>query len=305
MSKPLGVMVKKKLDLKSLELPDEKKRRGSFVVRLALRRVKLRQNPAALKAASRMVLLLPLVQAGLLVGVLNQELWMLLLGLEGFLIAWLAAGQLSRPHPESKLMGYGIALLNTVLLATVGLFLGSHVFWIVGAIGLLPITVLVFRVTGAKTVRRAWIGYVVPLLVLTLVCIAGRVALMHSVSVEEAESRRMHLDVAWIAFQIRGGSGTERALLRLRQSQAAFESGDYEAAYRYADDGVYDGERFLRPIPVSEIGQDLLDSLLRMKAQAFYNQRWDKQGDIAMPIASDALPDEVLTEKSVQVRWGW
>lgn len=298
-------MVKKKLDLKTLELPDRQKRRGSFIVRLALRRVKLRQNRAALKAASRMVLLMPLVQTALLVGVLNEALWMLLLGLEGFLIAWLAAGQLARPNPESKLMGYGITLMNALLLSVVGLFLGSHVYWVVAVIGLIPISALVFSVTGANSVKRAWIAFILPLLLLSTFCVAGRIALIHSKGMEDAESRTMHLQVAWYAFQLRGGSGTERALLRLRQSQAAFEAGDYEAAYEFADDGAFDGERSVRPIPVSAIGQDLLDSLLRMKAQAYYNHRWDKQGEIFTPIADDALEDGLLNEPTVQVRWGW
>lgn len=298
-------MAKKKLDLKSLDIPDEKKRRGSFVVRLALRRVKLRQNRAALKAASRMVLIIPVVQVALLVGVLNEALWMLLLGLEGFLIAWLAAGQLARPHPESKLMGYGIALMNSVLLGAVGLFLGSHVFWLVGLLGMIPVTVLVSRVTGAKTVKRSWIAFALSLTLLIVFCAAGRVALMHSRGMEDAESRRMHLQVAWYAFQIRGGSGTERALMRLRQAQAAFEVGDYESAYRLADDGAFDGERYIRPIPVSPIGQDLLDSLLRVKAQAYYNHRWGKQGEIMTPIANDELPTDLLHDPEVDVRWGW
>lgn len=298
-------MVKKKLDLKSLELPDDKKRRGSFIVRLALRRVKLRQNRAALKAASRMVLLLPIVQAGLLVGVLNEAPWMLLLGLEGLLIAWLSAGQLARPNPESKLMGYGIALMNSILLGAVGLFLGSHIFWLVGVIGMIPVTALVFRETRAASVRRAWIKFLAPLLLLGLFCIAGRVALTHSVGLQDAASRETHLQVAWYAFQLRGGNGTERALLRLRMAQAAFENADYAAAYAYADDGAFDSQRFVRPIPVSSIGQDLLDSLLRLKAQAFYNERWGKSGTIFTPIAPDALPDEILQEPEVAVRWGW
>jgi hypothetical protein len=298
-------MAKKKLDLNSLTIPESKRRRGSFVVRMALRRVVMRQNPRALKAASRMVLALPLFQAGLLVGVLKAETWMLLLGLEGLLIAWLAAGQLSRPHPESKLMGYGIALLNIGLLSAVGLFLGSHVFWVTGLIGLVPISVLVFRVTGGRTVRLAWIGFIAPLLLVSLFCAAGRVALMHSVSIDDPASRRLHLDIAWHALHLRGGNGTERALMRLRQAQAAMQAGEYEAAWRYADDGAFEGNRLVRPIPASPIGQDLLDSLLRIKAQAFYNKTWGKDGQIYTPVAADPLPDDLRTHPDIDVRWGW
>ncbi|MBZ0134907.1 MAG: hypothetical protein K8I27_00875 [Planctomycetes bacterium] len=295
----------KKLDLNSLSIPDEKKRRGSFIVRIATRRMTLRQNRAALKAASRMVLVLPLIQVALLVGVLKGETWMLLLGLEGLMIAWLATGQLSRPNPESKLLGYGLAVLNTGLLGAVGLFLGSHVFWVVGLLGLLPVTALVFRATGARTIRHAWLAYVAPLLLLALFCGAGRATLIHSETLEDPHSRRVHLDIAWYALQLRGANGTERALMRLRQAQAAFAEQDYESAYRYADDGAFDGGRFIRPIPVSLIGQDLLDSLLRVKAQSHYNRRWGKHGTIFTPIAPDPLPAEILADPKAAVRWGW
>src|SRR5689334_3532315 len=133
-----------KRPLSSYAPPPGKRRRGSFVLRMAMRRITLRQKPAALKAAAKMVLILPLIQALLLVGLLNAELWMLLLCLEGLLICWLASSQLARPAVENKLTGFGIALINTVLLGAAGLFLGSHVFWVTGVIGLWSVMWLVF-----------------------------------------------------------------------------------------------------------------------------------------------------------------
>ncbi|MCB9933681.1 MAG: hypothetical protein H6841_09690 [Planctomycetes bacterium] len=298
-------MAKKKLDLGSLEIPDEKKRRGSFIVRLALRRIALRQHRDALKAAARMVLLLPGLQAALLVGVLHAELWMLLLGLEGTLIAWLAAGQLSRPTPESRLIGFGIALLNVVLLSAVGLFLGSHLYWVTGLLGILPVVYLVFSRTGARTLKLAWVAYVLPLLLAALACGAGRAAMELSENETDPALRGSELQLAWYALAVRGGNGTERALLRLRQAQAAFEAGDYEAAWQLADDGLYDGRRQLRAIPASLIGADLVESLLRVKAQAFYNARWDKDGNIYQPITPEPLGEDSAKDPTVSLRWGW
>ena len=253
-------MARKKLDRNALELPDGKKRRGSFIVRMALKRVTLHQHRDALKAASRMVLALPLLQSALLVGVLNAELWMLLLGLEGFLIAWLAAAQLSRPNPESKLLGYSVALMNAVLLGAAGIFLGSNVYWLTGLLGMLPVTLLVFRVTGKGTVKLAWLLFAAPLLLLFIGAGVGRAAIEMSKSESDPAARSTELEVAWVAFQVRGGSGTERALLRLRQAQAAFDEGEFERAFDFADDGVFDPDRRMRGIPQSAIGQDLLDS---------------------------------------------
>ena len=298
-------MAKKKHDLATFELPDARKRRGSFVVRLALRRIILRQHRDALKAAARMVLVLPALQAGLLVGVLKGEAWMMLLGLEGLLIAWLAAGQLSRPTPESKLIGFGIALLNAVLLSAVGLFLGSHLFWVTGVLAMLPVTALVVSATGARTVKLAWLAFGAPLLLVVLASGAGRVAIELSKSERDPVQRGRELQVAWYALQFRGGTGTERALLRLRQAQAAFEAGDFKAAWEFADDGLYDDRRLLRAIPASLIGSDLVESLLRLKAQAFYNHAWGKQGEIYQPITPEPLDEATATDPTVKLKWGW
>jgi hypothetical protein len=294
-----------KPDLSSFTIPESKKRRGSFVVRAALHRVALPQNRHALKAASRMVLALPLIQIVVLVGILNAEIWMALLGLEGLLIAWLAAAQLSRPNPESKLLGYGITLLNTILLGATGLFLGSHVFWLIGLLGLLPITWLVFSTTKAATVKRSWLLFAVPLLLVAVFCGVGRMGLVLSETEADPAKRRVQLDVAWYAMTLRGANGSERALLRLRQSQAAFAAGDYDAAFVYAHDGVYTPDGRVRGIPVSLIGADLMDSLLRVKAQAFYNAAWRKDGTIFTPIAPDPLEREITRDATVAVRWGW
>lgn len=298
-------MAKKKLDLRTLQLPDQKRRRGSFVVRLALRRLALRQHRDALKASARMVLALPALQAALLVGVLKAETWMLLLGLEGLLIAWLAAGQLSRPAAESKLIGFGIALLNAVLLSAVGVFLGSQLFWVTGLLAMLPVTALLFLKTGARTVKLAWLAWLLPLLLVALACGAGRAAIEMSKSETDPVLRGRELQVAWYALLFRGGNGTERAMLRLRQAQAAFEAGDYDAAWQYADDGLYDDRRQLRAIPASLIGSDLVESLLRMKAQAFYNHAWGKQGEIYQPITPEPQDQETATDPTVKLKWGW
>jgi hypothetical protein len=294
-----------KRPLSSYRPPPGMLRRGSFAVRMALRRIRLRQNPKALKAAARMVLLLPLLQSALLVGILKAETWMLLLGLEGLLIAWLAATQLSRPTPESKLTGYGIAVLNTCLLGAAGLFLGSNVYWVTGLIGLAPVTWLVFSVTGRNTVKLAWAAYVIPLLLVLLVAATGRWALISSESEPDPQARRSQLAAAWYVMLLRGANGNERGLLRLRQAQAAFEASDYEAAYALADDGLYYADRRLRPFPESLIGADLIDSLIMIKAQAFYNHHWDKQDQIRTPIQAGPLDEEALTDKNGPVRWGW
>ena len=57
-------------------------------VRALLRGPQLRQSPQALKAAGRMVLVLPILQTLVLVGVLNSELWLALLGLMLLLFDW-------------------------------------------------------------------------------------------------------------------------------------------------------------------------------------------------------------------------
>ena len=298
-------MAKKKLDLNSLELPDSKKRRGSFIVKLALARVTLHQHRDALKAASRMVLVLPVLQVALLVGVLNAELWLLLLGIEGGLIAWLASSQLVRPNPESKLMGFGIAVLNTALLSLTGVFLGSQVFWVTGVLGLLPVIFLLFRATGKHTIKLAWLMFIGPLLLIFSFATAGRVAIRMSETETDPARRNVQLEVAWYALLLRGGNGTERALLRLRQAQTAFANGEYRAAYEFADDGLYSNDRRLRAIPESLIGSQLLDTLMRVKAQSFYNSRWNKDGNIYVQIKPEPLDEESLTDPTTSVRWGW
>lgn len=298
-------MAKTKLDLNSLELPAEKKRRGSFIVRLALARVTLHQHRDALKAASRMVMVLPVIQVALLVGVLNGELWLMLLGLEGGLIAWLASTQISRPTPESKVIGFGIALLNTALLSVTGIFLGSQVFWVTGLLGIAPVIYLLFTNTGKHTLKIAWLMFAGPLVLLTAFSAVGRVALVMSETETDPVKRAADLQLAWYAMQLRGANGTERALMRLRQAQTAFAAGEYARAYELADDGIYTGDRRLRAIPASLIGSDLLDSLMRVKAQSYYNQRWDKDGNIYLPIKPDPLDEESLTDPTTSVRWGW
>lgn len=294
-----------KPNLNELELPESKRRRGSFIVRIALKRVKLRQNRHALTAASWMVLALPVIQVVLLVGVLNAEPWMALLALEGLLIAWLAAGQIKRPHPESKLLGFGIALMNTFLLSIAGAFLGSHVFWVTGLLGILPVAYLVFTATGRGTVRRAWAAYVLPLVVLLVAGGVTRGALVLSESEEDPGARLTQLRVAELGLLVRGGNGTERALIGLRQAQAAFEAGEYARAFELAHGTLYDDAGELRGVPQSAIGEELLDSLLHIKAQAYYNHRWGKDEKIFVHIKNEPLDKELLRDETVRALWAW
>ncbi len=289
----------------SYELPESKRRRGSFVVRLALQTAVLRQHPAALKAALRMLLLLPLFQAAILVGILHAERWLLFLCAEGLLIAWLAASQLSRPNPESRLIGYGIGVLNIGALAAVGAFLGVPVLWLTGALALIPFTWLVLVPTRAHTVKAGWAGFFLPLVLLATFAGYGRLALEESRTEVDPAARSGQLDAAWDAMLLRGFNDTERALLRLRQGQAAFAIGEYERAFWFANDGMQDDEGVLRPIPRSSIGQELLESLIMLKAQAFYNQRWDKSDHARTPIEAQALPPELLAHEHAKVKWGW
>jgi hypothetical protein len=92
--------------------------------------------------------------------------------------------------------------------------------------------------------------------------------------------------------------------LRLRQAQAAFAARDYPAAFAFAHDGAYDARGNSR-VPATPIGQDLLDTLLRLKAQAFYNHAWQRDEGVRMSLAGDALPPQTLADPAVRVRWGW
>jgi hypothetical protein len=296
--------VTQKADLSKYTIPDEKKRRGSFVVRQALRRVTLRQHRSALLAAAHILLLLPIIQGVLLVGVLNAELWMLLLCVEGLLISLLAAWQLKRPVPENRAIGYGVALLNIFALSLLGLFLGAHVLWVTGLLALFPISWLVLAPTGKYTVRAVWGLTLGVSLILLLFSAAGRFGLEHSKQAEP-EARLTGLRVAWTAGHLRGMNDTERALMRLRMAQAALHIGDYQQAFDYADDGAFTATRSLRPIPEGPIGEHLLDGLLRVKAQAYYNLRWDEQHGVTLRVGEGPLDKETLRHPEVEVRWGW
>lgn len=291
--------------LSSYNLPPEQRRRGSFVVRMVLRRVSLRQHPAALKAAARLLMLLPLVQGAILVGILNAELWLLLLCAEGLLIAWLASSQLSRPTPESRLIGYGIGVLNIGAVAAVGAFLGVPLLWITGVVAMLPFSWLVLRPTGPHTVKAGWAMFALPMFILAAFAGFGRLSLEQSKSEEDPASRASQLAAAFDALRLRGGNPTERALLRLRQAQAAYQAGDYERAFELANDGMQYPGGELRGIPKSPVGQDLIESLIRLKAQSFYNARWDKTGEMSTLIPQGRLEDEDLAHHNARVRWGW
>lgn len=277
---------------------------GSFVLRMMLKRIAVRQDPRALIAAGRIALVLPLLQTILLVVVLNAELWQALLGLEGLVISALAYGQFRRGQIENKFIGYGIALLNAAALGAVGLALRGHLLWVTGLIGMLALTWLVFVPTRPGTVRNAWLAFVLPMLLLVAACGFARFAMWTSETASDVASRRPYLTVGWYAFALRGGNGTERALLRLRQAQASFAAGEYASAFELAHDGAYDSQGKSQ-VPATAIGAELLESLLRIKAQSHYNDRWHKDEQIWMPINVDPLPAEARTDATVKLRWGW
>ena len=269
------------------------------------RQGELRQSRPALNTAARMTLLLPVLQGALQVGVLHAETWLLLLSLEGLLISWLAAQQFIRPSAENRLAGLLVGCVNALALAACGLFLGSHLFWITGLFWFFPVLVLVVRPTVRTTLRRAWLGFLLPFLLAFAAAGVARAGMELSRTEADPARRALLLDAAWAGLQVRGSNGTERALLRLRQAQARFALREYEAACRLADDGLFQRDRLLRAVPVSSIGSDVVESLLRLKAQAFYNHAWDKDAEIYTPIRDDALAPESLADPDARVRWGW
>jgi hypothetical protein len=280
-------------------------RRGSFVIREALRRATLRQHPAALKAAARMMLALPLVQGFILVALFLSEPWLLLVAAEGLLIALLAASQLKRPTPENRLIGYGVALANLLAVGGAGLFLSAYALTFTSLAALFPVTLLVFAPTGRRTLAGGWVCYAMPLLVIAVLAGFSRAQLSAAATELDAPARMKQLAWAWAGLQVRGGNGTERALLRLRQAQAAMAAGDWERAFGWAHDGVFRPEGDLRRIPESAIGADLLESLLRVKAQAHYNRRWQRAEIIQTRIGAEPVDAELLREVRAAVRWGW
>lgn len=279
-------------------------RRGSFSLRVMDRPSAPSQPEVALAAAGQMVLLLPIIQMLLLVGVLKAEPWQVLLGLEGLLMAWLARSQYRRVTREGKIAGFGIAILNAVAMGIAGIALGGHLLWLTGAAGMAAVAWLTFRPTGGRTIGHAWLGYSGSLLLVTLLCIACRAALELSSGGSEPAARARMLGFAWTGYHLRGGSGTERALLRLRQAQAAFEAADYSAAFAFAHDGAMNEKGGSR-VPATAVGEGLLDSLLRVKAQAHYNGTWEKNDGITTAIGPEPLPAETLADPTVRVRWGW
>lgn len=279
--------------------------RGSFIVRQLLKRVVLRQNPAALKAAGRMALLLPIVQAALQVLVLKAEPWQGLLALEGLLIGWLAASQLSRPDPENRWLGLGVALFNIAILCAAGVYIGGHMFWITGLATALPIAWLVIFPTYRWSVPVAWAAMAGPILALALVAGAARLALEQSVAEQDPAARLALLDRAFMGLRLRGDNGAERALMRVRQAQAAQAAGEYERAWRYADDGLFDQGRNFRAIPESYFARDLIDSLLSLKAANYYNAQWDQTDELRTRIKADPLDEETRNEPASPIRWGW
>ncbi|MHC4840657.1 MAG: hypothetical protein ACYTDT_06775 [Planctomycetota bacterium] len=294
-----------KKSLASLSIPEHKKRRGAYVVKMALRKVVSRQTPQALKTAATMSLLMPVLQMIILVPILNVEIWILLLGAEGLLIGWLAAAQLGSPEPESRLVGFGVAVLNTLALSIVGGFLGSQVFWVTSVMSILPVIVLVLSRTGEHTVARAWLVFKLSWVVMILLAAGARASMEVSSTDIDASVKSWTLDVSFVALQVRGSNGTERALLRLRQAQTAFDDGRYDEAFEFANDGLQDKRGASRGVPTSDLANGLLNSLLRMKAQAFYNGRWNKSDAVHTPIKHGPLPDEELDGENVSIRWGW
>lgn len=271
-------------------------------VRALLRGPNIAQTPGALKAAGRMLLLLPLLQVALLVGVLNAEPWLALLGLEGLLMSALAQSQLGQRDTQYRLVGLGFGFVNFLALAVVGLFVNSHVLWITGVLGFVPAAALVLLPTSRRTVAFAWLAYTCSFLLLFAAAATARFCI-ETAGAENEASRRWKLEVAWAAFVARGGSGTERALLRLRMAQAAFADGDFEAAFRYADSGLRFEDGRFRDLPANELAEPLFQSQLNVKAQAFYNATWGKHDPHRAIIKPDPLDASTLKENSV--KWGF
>jgi len=275
---------------------------GWINVRALLRGQQLRQSPLALKAAGRMVLMLPVLQVALLVGLLNAEPWLALLGLQGLLLGALAHNQFARQDAQYRFVGLGLTLVNMLALAMIGLFVGSHVFWISALVALIPILALVLLPTKPQSVKLAWAAYLLAFAILLGLCGAARFCIETAAN-DEPAARRLKLSVAWMAYAARGGNGTERALLRLRMAQAAFADEAYEAAFEYADDGLrYEDGRW-RDLPASPLAEPLFQSQLNVKAQAFYNAAWNKNDPYRATIKPEPLDTSTLNECGV--KWGY
>lgn len=275
---------------------------GWINVRALLRGRQLRQSPLALKAAGRMVLMLPVLQVALLVGLLNAEPWLALLGLQGLLLGALAHNQFARQDAQYRFVGLGLTLVNMLALAMIGLFVGSHVFWISALVALFPILALVLLPTKPQSVKLAWAAYLLAFAILLGLCGAARFCIETAAN-DEPAARRLKLSVAWMAYAARGGNGTERALLRLRMAQAAFADEAYEAAFEYADDGLrYEDGRW-RDLPASPLAEPLFQSQLNVKAQAFYNAAWNKNDPSKTQIKPEPLDTSTLSE--CRVKWGF
>ncbi len=275
---------------------------GWINVRALLRGQQLRQSPLALKAAGRMVLMLPVLQVALLVGLLNAEPWLALLGLQGLLLGALAHNQFARQDAQYRFVGLGLTLVNMLALAMIGLFVGSHVFWISALVALIPILALVLLPTKPQSVKLAWAAYLLAFAILLGLCGAARFCIETAAN-DEPAARRLKLSVAWMAYAARGGNGTERALLRLRMAQAAFADEAYEAAFEYADDGLrYEDGRW-RDLPASPLAEPLFQSQLNVKAQAFYNAAWNKNDPSKTQIKPEPLDTSTLSE--CRVKWGF
>ncbi len=270
-------------------------------VRALLRGPQLRQSPQALKAASRMVLFLPLLQTALLVGVLNSELWLGLLGLEGLLMGALASSQLSQRDAQYRLLGLGMAFVNTLALAGFGLFVGSHAFWISGVIGFLPAMALVLLPTGPRTVKASWAAYIFAFALLFGGAGFARFC-VETAGDDDVASRRMKLEFAWAAFVVRGGNGTERALLRLRMAQAAFAENEFEAAFAYADDGLRYKDGRWRDLPATALAEPLFQAQLNVKPRPSTTLH-GTSAILRAPIKPEPLDTSTLSE--CRVKWGF
>lgn len=274
-------------------------------VREILRGPRTRQTPQALKAAGRMALTLPLTQALLAVAVLNAEYWQALLGLEGLLIGALAANQLAQRDMQYRLLGLGIAWVNGIALSIIGLFLGSHLFWVTGLCGLAPITWLVLSPTTKRSVILAWAAYALVMALMFGAAGFARYCAETAPHESDLAARRFKLEVAWGAWTLRGGNSTERAMLRLRMAQTAFEAGDWESAFDWADDGLAYPDRRSRAIAESPLAEHVLRSLLLVKSVAYYNRTWGRSEPVETPVKTTPLDDETRNHPKVRLRWGY
>lgn len=263
------------------------------------------QSPSALKSAGLILLLTPIIQAVIEVGILNAPRWMALLAAEGSVVALLARSQLARFELESKVIGLGIGTLNLLALAVFGFLLDSQIYWITGVVAAGVTVWLSVRPTRKHTVKLVWLAFIVPCLLIAALSGYARMQLHNAQTETDPDAKVRQLEIAWVGFALRGGNGAERALLRYRMAEANFDAGNYEMAMDLAHDGALKPSGRLREIPKSIIGSSTLENLLSLKAASYYNHRWSSHKKWSGTIGRQPIADDLRNEQTAEIRWGW